>query len=141
MGAQGIGMPVEVATATAPRPPSAATPAAPPDAAAPQRRGGRTGVTAFLPAFLPSVAGGLALLLHNTLPNRQPFADATHIYPRLLTIVIAAGVVLGLTQRLWRPMKLSLLRFPAAAPLNVLHWCVANAPILAAGIILTCAWD
>ena len=93
-----------------------------------------------LVAFLPSIAAALALVLHNVLPNGQN-ADPTRLYPRFLIGVIVAGLVLGLTQRLWRPLKPTRRNFPLAIPRNVLHWCVKSSPILAAGVLILCAWD
>jgi NitT/TauT family transport system permease protein len=77
------------------------------------------------------VMGAIALTLHKLLPNGQN-ADPTRLYPRLLLGVIVAGLVL------------SILR--AVAPksgliASVIGWCVRTAPIVAAGVLLLCAWD
>jgi hypothetical protein len=57
-------------------------------------------------------------------------------------VILVAGLALALTQRLWRQrMQSSLRNLPIALPFNALHWCVANAPIVAAGVLLLCAWD
>jgi NitT/TauT family transport system permease protein len=76
-------------------------------------------------------------------PSRQS-TDQTGLYPRILLVIIGLNVLLGLTQRLWRPVETHWRRpwrLPYAVLSNVLHWCVANAPILAAGILVFCAWD
>jgi NitT/TauT family transport system permease protein len=94
-------------------------------------------------AFLPSLVAAAALAVHWYVPNRQK-TETTGLYPRLLLGAIVAGLLLGLTQRLWRHAPVSIrrpLRLPHAILSNVLHWCVANAAILAAGIALVCAWD
>lgn len=94
-------------------------------------------------AFLPSLAAAGALAVHHFVPNRQN-AETTGLYPRLLLGAIVFGILLGFTQRLWPSRPVSLRRplqlLPAVVS-NVLHWCVANAAILAAGIVLVCAWD
>ena len=90
--------------------------------------------------FLPSIAAAIALAFHLALPNRQ-LADATRLYPRFLLTVLAFGVILGLTQKLWKPIAPTLRNALLAVPSNFLHWCVASAPILAAGVMLLCAWD
>jgi NitT/TauT family transport system permease protein len=91
-------------------------------------------------AFAPSVAAAIALAVHQGLPSHQS-PNPTHIYPRFLLIVLVAGILLGLTQRLWKRVKPSLRNFPLAWTVNALHWSVTNAPVLAAGILLLCAWD
>src|SRR5438045_1011320 len=63
---------------------------------APPRRAG-----IGLAAFLPAVAAAVALAVHWCVPNRQT-AEPTHLYPRFLEGVIVFGVLLGITQRLWR---------------------------------------
>ena len=98
----------------------------------------RTGAAVL--AFLPAIAAAVALVVHRTLPNGQN-ADPTRLYPRLLIVAIVGSIALGLTQRLWRRRPLSPRNFIYAVPLNLLAWCVRSAPILAAGILLLCAWD
>lgn len=94
--------------------------------------------------FVLVIAAALALALHTLLPSQQS-DEPTKIYPRLLWCGIGLGVFLAATQRLWRQHKLSLrrepLKFLPAIISNVLHWCVVNAPILAATALLLCAWD
>jgi NitT/TauT family transport system permease protein len=113
------------------------------EAAAPAPTPARRSWRLLLP-FLTSIAGAIALAIHTWVPSQQS-KEPTSIYPRLLWIAIVFGVVLGLTQRLWRSRKLSLRRAPLVfvphAISNVLHWCVVNGPILAASILLLCAWD
>lgn len=104
---------------------------------------GRENATSSVWAFLPSVAAAAALAVHRWMPNGQN-TETTGIYARLLLTAIVAGILLGLTERLWKPTAVSLrrpLRLPFAVASNVLHWCVANATLLAAGIALVCAWD
>ncbi len=91
-------------------------------------------------AFLPAVAAAVALVVHHTLPNGQN-ADPTRLYPRLLIVAIVGSIALGLTRRLWRRRPLSPRSFIYAWPLNLIAWCVRSAPILAAGLLLLCAWD
>ena len=91
-------------------------------------------------AFAPAVAAAVALVMHLYLPSQQT-AQPTRIYPRLLLTVLAVGVVLGLTQRLWRRIEPTRRNFPLALASNALHWCVTSAPLLAAGVMLLCAWD
>jgi len=94
-----------------------------------------------LSAFAPSVAAAVALALHRSLPTHQLGAAPTRIYPRLLLVALVAGVVIALTQRLWRRVTPTRWNFPAAFVSNALHWCVESGPLLAAGILLLCAWD
>ena len=93
-----------------------------------------------LSAFAPSVAAAVALAVHYGFPSRQ-INTPTRIYPLVLLTVLAAGILVGLTQRLWRRVKPSVWNFPLALPANALHWSVGNAPVLAAGVMLLCAWD
>jgi NitT/TauT family transport system permease protein len=106
---------------------------------APARPKGRS----LIIAFLPAVAAGLALALHYGLPNGQD-TDVSGLYARCLVGVIVAASFLGLTQRLWRPLEMSWrrpLHLPLAAVSNVLRWCVLNGDVLAAGVMLFCAWE
>jgi NitT/TauT family transport system permease protein len=108
--------------------------------AARRRYGSRAGL---IWAFLPPLAAAVALAVHRWVPNGQ-VTEVTGLYARVLWAVVVAGTVLGLTQRLWRHTDLSPRRpatLPPAVASNVLHWCVANASILAAGVMLLCAWD
>jgi len=91
--------------------------------------------------FAPTVAAAIALAVHRWVPNGQKIDQPTRLYPRLLLILLVAGVVVGLTQQLWRRIKPTPWNFPLALVSNALHWCVASAPVLAAGILLLCAWD
>jgi NitT/TauT family transport system permease protein len=91
------------------------------------------------PFVLAGVAA-VALAVHRWVPSQQS-SEPTRLYPRFLIAVSAFGVALGLTQRWWRQMTWSLARLPMALVSNVLHWCVADAALLAAGILLLCAWD
>jgi len=93
-----------------------------------------------LTTFLPCIAAAIALAVHRWVPSQQSH-EPTRLYPRLLLVVIVAGILLGLTQRFWRHIKPSIRNLPVAAISNLLHWCVASAPILAAGMLLLCAWD
>ena len=104
------------------------------DAARPATAGAspRASLVGTLAPFLPAVAAAIALAVHRLVPSQQT-PDPTRLYPRFLLAAIAFGVFLGLTQRLWRPMKVTFARLPLAVPSNVLHWCIVNAPILAAG--------
>src|SRR5689334_19378517 len=90
-------------------------------------------------AFAPAVAAAVALAVHRWVPSQQT-TNPTHLYPRFLLIVLVAGVVIGLTQVLWRRVKPTPWNFPLAFASNALHWCVVSAPVLAAGILLICAW-
>src|SRR4051794_13946368 len=75
-------------------------------------------------ALLPSVAAVIAWVVHRTVPNQQN-AEPTHLYPRLLLLIAAGGIVLAVLRLLWRP------KAPVAR--DALNWCVRTAPILAAG--------
>jgi NitT/TauT family transport system permease protein len=77
------------------------------------------------------VAGAIALTLHKLVPNGQN-ADPTRLYPRLLLVVIVAGLLLAIV-RLVAPKRGLVAR--------ALDWCVRTAPIVAAGVLLLCAWD
>ena len=118
----------------APADPSAAASSAP--AATPPRKAARFRFTAFTPA----VAAAVALAVHRWVPSQQT-TNPTRLYPRLLLILLVAGAVIGLTQLLWRRVKPTPWNFPLALLSNALHWCVVSAPVLAAGILLLCAWD
>jgi NitT/TauT family transport system permease protein len=135
MGPQGLEIPMQAAPAVTPADRPTAPAAASPAAAAPRATWARA-----LAPFLPSVAAAGALAVHRGVPNRQT-TDLTGLYPSFLIAVISGGILLGLTQRLWRPIKPSLRQFPLAVLSNVLHWCVVNAPVLAVGVVLLCAWD
>ena len=144
MAPQGIEMPVQaaappVAEVARPAAAAAAAAAAPSVTATghPSRPRTRLGRAT---AFLPSVAAALALAVHWGLPSQQN-TEPKGIYPRFLIGMIAFGILLGLTQRLWRPAKPTLRRFLTAVPSNVMHWSVVNAPVLAAGVLVLCAWD
>ena len=91
-------------------------------------------------AFAPTAAAGVALAVHKWVPSQQTQVP-TRLYPAFLIAVMVAGVVIALTQHFWRPVKPTLWRLPQAVVFNPLHWCVDNAPILAAGVLLLCAWD
>jgi NitT/TauT family transport system permease protein len=93
-----------------------------------------------LSAFAPVAAAAVALAVHRWVPNQQT-NNPTRLYPRFLLILLVAGVVIGLTQQLWRRIKPTPWNFPLAFVSNALHWCVVSAPVLAAGILLLCAWD
>jgi NitT/TauT family transport system permease protein len=91
--------------------------------------------------FAPSVAAAVAWAVHHFVPSRQT-DKPTHVYPTFLLIVLAAGIALGLSQRLWsRRIKPTRWNFPLAFGSNLLRWAVTSAPILAAGVLLLCAWD
>jgi NitT/TauT family transport system permease protein len=113
----------------------AQTPLAPEEAPTPeiQRASMRRtrGFSSYSP-LLASLAGAGALLVHRLVPNQQN-ADPTRLYPRLLLTVIIAGVVLAIVYQIWHP-KVPLVR-------RLLDWSVRTAPILAAGVVLLCAWD
>ena len=137
MASPGLEIPMRAAAA-APEPDDAARAGAPAPA-----RPLYASRAALVWAFLPSLAAAVALAVHKWVPNGQ-VTESTGLYPRVLGVVIVLGVVLALTQRLWRHRELSLRRpamLPAAVASNVLHWCVVNASILAAGVLLLCAWD
>ncbi len=97
----------------------------------------------FLVACLPALAGGVALSVHKWMPNQQN-TEISGYYARFLWGVIIAGIVLALTQRIWRragfpwrkPHRLVL-----AMVSNVMRWCVLNADVLAAGLMMMCAWE
>lgn len=96
-----------------------------------------------LVAFLPALAAGIGLAVHRWVPNGQD-TEISGLYAGFLLGVIIAGLVLGFTQRLWRPAGLSLrrpLRLPFAALSNVMRWSVLNADVLAVGVLLLCAWE
>ena len=150
MPAQGIEMPLPAA---GPRPAEAGSPAGEPPAAAPATvPAGRPPAAApaakaapraarFRPgAFAPAVAAAVALAAHRWGPSQQT-SNPTRLYPNLLLALLAAGIAVGLTQRFWRRVKPSPRNFPVAFVSNALHWCVESAPVLAAGILLLCAWD
>jgi NitT/TauT family transport system permease protein len=82
----------------------------------------------------------VALAVHRWVPSQQS-DQPTRLYPRLLIAAIALGAFIGLTQRLWRHVKPRWWQLPVAVASNVLHWCAANGPILAAGLLALCAWD
>ena len=76
------------------------------------------------------VAGAIALTLHKLLPDQQ-HAEPTRLYPRLLLVVIIAGLALSIL-RLVAP-KTGLIA-------RAIDWCLRTAPILAAGVLLLCGW-
>jgi len=136
-----IDMPLPTAASTvAELPANSSSPAKPSARAAavspPPARAARFRIS----VFAPSVAAAVAWAVHHWVPNHQT-SKPTRIYPLFLLTVLAAGIVLGLTQRLWRRVKPSLWNFPAAFISNLLHWSVSSAPVLAAGVLLLCAWD
>lgn len=97
----------------------------------------------LLVAFLPALAAGVGLAVHRWVPNRQA-TEISGLYARFLVGVIIAGLVLGFTQRLWRPARLSWrrpFRLPVSAFSNVMRWSVFNADVIAAGVLLMCAWE
>ncbi len=97
----------------------------------------------LLVAFLPALAGGVALAVHWWIPNLQA-SEVSGVYARVLLGVIVAGLFLGFTQRLWRHAQLSWrrpFRLPLAAFSNIMRWSVRNADVLAAGVLLVCAWE
>ena len=63
---------------------------------------GATSLIGLQSAYLAAIA----LAVHRWVPNQQT-ADPTRLYPRFLWAVIVAGILLGLTQRLWRPRRQS----------------------------------
>jgi NitT/TauT family transport system permease protein len=126
MGPQVIDMPAPTTAGDAAQD-VAPVPVAGPEAPSPKRRG-----FDVIWALLPAVAGAVAWVVHRSVPNQQN-ADPTHLYPRLLLVIVAASIVLGIIRLLWRP------RFPLLR--DALDWCVRTAPILAAGVLLLCAWD
>jgi NitT/TauT family transport system permease protein len=91
-------------------------------------------------AFTPVATAAIALSIHRLVANQQNDVP-TGIYARLLLGVIVVYVLLGLTQRYWRSMKSSWRNFAWAAISNLLRRCVDSAPIVAAGMVLLCAWD
>jgi NitT/TauT family transport system permease protein len=97
----------------------------------------------LLVAFLPALAGGVALAVHKLVPNGQA-SEISGVYARFLLGVITAGLFLGFTQRLWRHSKLSWrrpFRLPFAAFANVMRWSALNADVLGVGVLLICAWE
>ena len=97
----------------------------------------------LLVAFLPALAGGVALAVHKLVPNEQA-SEISGVYARFLLGVITAGLFLGFTQRLWRRSQLSWrrpLRLPFAAFSNVMRWSALNADVLGVGVLLICAWE
>src|SRR5258708_22650984 len=107
MATQEIGMPVQrpaAARAAPPRAGSAETPSTPALRAAVQ--------WTLAPCVLPLTAA-VALGVHHWMPNHQS-PEPTKLYPRLLVVLIGLGIFIGLTQRLWRPSKLTLRSFPWA---------------------------
>ena len=139
MSSQGIEMPVAPAAAAPVLAPEAAPDA--PARPAPRSAAPRAGVGRTLLPFLPAVAAAVALVVHWSLPNGQTILRPTRLYPRFLLGMIAFGIFLGVTQRVWRYVKPTPARLPLAVPSNLLHWCVVNAPILAAAVLVLCAWD
>jgi NitT/TauT family transport system permease protein len=141
---------------------TAGTPDAPGDAANVERSAGRVATAAlsagemggtarpdmpvsrsWLVAFLPVLASGIGLAVHRWVPNQQA-TDVSGLYARFLLGVLAAGLVLGFTQRLWRQSNLNWRRpfhLPLAAFSNVMRWSVLNADVLATGVLLACAWE
>jgi NitT/TauT family transport system permease protein len=91
-------------------------------------------------SFTPVVTAGIALAIHRLVPNQQDDVP-TGIYARLLLGVIVAYVLLGLTQHYWRATKTTWRNFAWAALSNLLRRCIDSAPIVAAGMVLLCAWD
>jgi NitT/TauT family transport system permease protein len=73
----------------------------------------------------PAVAALTALLAHKFLPSRQT-ALATRLYPVLLESLFVASLLLAFVQSLWRTAR---------------PWAVHFSPLLAAAIVLLCAWD
>jgi sulfonate transport system permease protein len=145
MSSQGMEMqaPPEVAEAPPEQSPAQGRRASVPSAVASPAATDRRSRLSLITAFLPAVAAAVALAVHGWVPNRQS-TEQTGLYPRILLVIIGLGVLLGLTQRLWRPVDTQWRRpwrLPHAVLSNVLHWCLANAPILAAGILAFCAWD
>ncbi|MDB5321554.1 MAG: hypothetical protein JWN40_3185 [Phycisphaerales bacterium] len=107
-------------------------------AASPARASRRRG--AALAAFTPVVTAAIALGIHRGVINRQN-AVPSGAYARFLIGVIVAFVLLGVTQRVWRRTKSTRRNFAWAAVSNLLHWFVASAPIVAAGMLVLCAWE
>src|SRR4029079_16647107 len=97
-----------------------------------------------LAPFALAAAAAEALAIHWWVPNHQT-AETTRLFSRVLIVAIVFGLFVSLTQNFWRNSKLSLrqspARLPGAALSNLLHWCVANAPILAAGVVVLSLWD
>jgi NitT/TauT family transport system permease protein len=71
------------------------------------------------------LAAGVALTLHQCLPNRQ-VAPATWLYPLLLQAVLVGSLILVVGQWAWRPLG---------------AWASHNVPLLASGIGWLAAWD
>ena len=77
------------------------------------------------PLFAPTVAAGMALLVHRYLPNLQNPLPTRH-YPYVLIVLLGLSPLLGMLYAAW----------PAAR-----RWACDIAPILAMGITAMCAWD
>jgi NitT/TauT family transport system permease protein len=90
----------------------------------PARRGGRSAREWARVLGLP-VAAGVALLVHQVFPNQGPRVT-THSYPTLLAALLVLGVMGAVMQAVW----------PAAR--RVVE---DKAPLLAAGVLILCAWD
>ncbi|HEV3167260.1 MAG TPA: ABC transporter permease subunit [Isosphaeraceae bacterium] len=73
----------------------------------------------------PAAAALVALVVHKLVPTRQTSLP-THLYPVLLEILLAATLVLAAAQWAWRRLR---------------PWARHNAPLLAGGILVLCAWD
>src|SRR3954451_9714628 len=94
----------------------------------------------LLATFLPVATAGVALAVHQIVPNHQN-ATSTGVYARVLVGVMIAFALLGLTQRFWRRMKPTRWNFPVAAFFNLLHWFVTSAPVVGVGILLLFGWE
>jgi NitT/TauT family transport system permease protein len=91
-------------------------------------------------AFTPVATAAIALTIHRFAANQQN-AGPTGIYAKFLLGVIVAYVLLGLTQRYWRATKTTWRNFAWAAISNFFRRCIDSGPIVAAGMVLLCAWD
>src|SRR3954452_17704387 len=91
--------------------------------ASPRMAGATTPVTLGRPAaaarwrltpFVLPLTAAVALGVHRWMPNQSP--EPTRLYPRLLMVLIGLGIIIGVTQRLWRPSKLTFRSFAWAWP-------------------------
>ncbi len=90
-------------------------------AAKPPRRGGR----ALAAVLAPAIAALAALVVHLVLPNEQTGLP-TRLYPLLLEILLAAGLLMAVLQWAWPPLH---------------DWGCHFGPLVAGAIVWLALWD